>query len=169
MTDREIIDIIKGDIITGETADFLTLDVIDLSGGKKMLCFSEEYWDDMFKVLFDYSLTKNIVVVRARRLGVDELASRIGKKSYNGSQFPIIGYTFGLRDSEDHSTNITPRLMKFLEVAFTRDGLDRLAFPMGRNRIEYEFKGYSDGVPICCIPPEDPWEMLEKYMNGGET
>ena len=169
MTDREIIDIIKQDIVSGETADFLTLDIVDLSEDKKMLCFSEEYWDDMFKVLFDYSLTKNIVVVRARQLGIDELASRSGKQSYNGSQFPIIGYTFGLQDSEDHSTNITPRLMKFIEVAFTRAGLDRLAFPIGRNRIEYEFRGFSNGNPIICIPPEDPWEMLEKYMNGEET
>ena len=168
MTDREIMDIIKFDLVSGETADFLTLDVVDLSESKKMLCFSEEYWDDMFKTLFDYSLTKNIVVVKSRRLGVDELSSRIGKKSYNGSKFPIIGYTFGLQDSEDHSTNITPRLMKFIEVVMTRVGIDRLAFPMGRNRIEYEFRGYNDGTSIIYTPSEDPWTWFERYLAEGD-
>ena len=167
MTDREIIDIIKRDIVSGETGDFLTLDVVDFSEGKRM-CFSEVYWDDMFKTLFDYSLTKNIVVVRARRLGIEEYASNFNKKSYNGSQFPIIGYTFGLQESEDHSTNISPRLMKFIEVAFTRVGLDKLAFPMERNKIEHKTM-YLDPynfTPIISIAYDDPWKMLEQYIES---
>jgi hypothetical protein len=115
----------------------------------------------MFKALFDFSLSKTIHAI------TKEGSTKL--RAYNGTPYAIVNYEFIVTESTDGTTNITPRLMKFLEVAFTRWGLDKLAFPMGRNRIEYEFKGYSDGVPICCIPPEDPWQMLEKYMNCGET
>ena len=58
--------------------------------------------------------------------------------------------------------------MKFLKVVMNRAMLDRLAFPMGRNRIEYEFRGYNDGTPIIYIPSEDPWTMLECYLAAEE-
>ena len=159
MTDNEIIDYIKKDIVEGNTADFLTLDIYDSDKRKKM-CYSEAFRDDMFKALFDFSLSKTIYAI------TKEVSTKL--QAYNGTPYAIVNYEFIVTESTDGTTNITPRLMKFLEVAFTSWGLDKLAFPMGRNRIEYEFKGYSDGVPICCIPKEDPWEMLEKYMNGGE-
>lgn len=160
MTDLEVIDYIKKDIIEGNTADFLTLDIYDADRRKKM-CYSEAFRDDMFKALFDFSLTKNIHAIS--KIGSSRL------KAYNGASYAIMTYSIVVTDSTDGTTNITPRLMKFFEVVFTRSGLDRLAFPMGRNRIEYEFRGFSNGSPLVCIPPEDPWQMLEAYMEGGDT
>ena len=157
MTDKVIIDYIKKDIVEGNTGDFLTLDIYD-SDARMKHCFSEQFFDDMMKTLFDFSLTKNIVAIGKE--GTSNLLS------YNGQHYAIINYSFIVSESRDHQTNITPRLMKFIEVAFTRSGLDRLAYPMYRNRIEYELRGFSDGNPMIYIPPEDPWETLEKYMEG---
>lgn len=161
MTDREIVDHIKQDIIEGNTADFLTLDVFD-TGTKKRYCFGD--LDDMMQILFDYSLAKTIVGMNAIYPTVFPGKS----KSYNGDPYPIVGYLFAIGDSSDHQTNISPMLMKFLEVVMNRVMLDRLAFPMGRSRIEYEFRGYNDGTPIIYIPDEDPWTMLECYLSAGE-
>ena len=160
MTDQEIIDYIKKDIVDGNTADFLTLDIYDSDKHKKE-CYSEPHFDEMMVALFDFSMTKNIVGIRK------EWTSRI--QAYNGQPYAIMTYIISVGESEDGTTNITSRLMKFIEVAFTRAGLDRLAYPMYRNRIEYEFRGYSCGNPMIYIPPEDPWETLEKYMDGEET
>jgi len=157
MTDREIISFIKKDIVAGNTADFLTLDIYD-SDKRTKECYSEPYFDEMMTALFDFSMTKNIVGISK------EGTSRI--KAYNGQPYAIVSYVISVGESEDGTTNITPRLMKFIEVAFTRTGLDRLAYPMCRNRIEYEFRGYSCGNPMIYIQPEDPWEMLEKYMES---
>ena len=163
MTDREIIDYIKKDIIDGNTADFLTFDIFDTET-KKRYCFGENDLDDMMQILFDYSLAKTIVGVNAIHPTVFPGRS----KSYNGDPYPIVGYLFAIGDSIDHQTNISPMLMKFLEIVENRAMLDRLAFPMGRNRIEYEFRGYNDGTPIIYIPSEDPWTMLERYLAAAE-
>lgn len=160
MTDQEIIDYIKKDIVAGNTADFLTLDIYDSDKLKKE-CYSESHFDEMMTALFDFSMTKNIVGISKGG------TTRI--KAYNGCPYAIMTYTISVGESEDGTTNITPRLMKFISVAFTRYGLDRLAFPDGRNRIEYELRSFSDGNPMLCILPEDPWETLENYMNGEET
>lgn len=163
MTDREIIGFIKKDIIAGNTADFLTLDIVDKATGKRY-CFGLEDMNDMMVKLFDYSLTRKVDGIRA-------LHTRTPSKvvSYNGNPYPVVGYIVSVEESEDHQTNITPMLMKFLEVVMDRTMLDKLAYPMYRNRIEYEFRGYDGcGDPMIHIPP-DPWETLEKYMNGEET
>ena len=161
MTDQEIIDYIKKDIVEGNTADFLTLDIYD-SDKRKKECYSEPHFDEMMVALFDFSMTKNIVGIKR------EWDSSL--EAYNGQPYAIMTYIISVGESEDGTTNITPRLMKFIEVAFTRAGLDRLAYPMYRNRIEYEFRGYDGcGNPMIYIPPEDPWETLENYMNGEET
>ena len=157
MTDPEIIDYIKKGIVAGNTADFLTLAVCDLDK-RTNECYSEPYFDEMMTALFDFSMTKNIVGISKGG------TTRI--KAYNGCPYAIMTYIISVGESEDGTTNITPRLMKFIEVAFTRAGLDRLAFPGGRNRIEYELRGFSDGNPMIYIPPEDPWETLEKYMES---
>ena len=157
MTDQEIIDYIKKDIVEGNTADFLTLDIYD-SDKRKKECYSESHFDEMMTALFDFSMTKNIVGISKGG------TTRI--KAYNGCPYAIMTYIISVGESEDGTTNITPRLMKFIEVAFTRAGLDRLAYPMYRNRIEYEFRGMIGGNPIIYNPPEDPWETLEKYMES---
>ena len=160
MTDRELIDHIKQDIIRGNTADFLTLDIVDTET-KKRYCYRN--LDDIMQILFDYSLAKTIVGMTAIHPFVP------GKsKSYSGDPYPIIGYLLAIGDSADHQTNISPMLMKFLEVILKRGVIDRLAYPMGRNRIEYEFRGYNGGTPIIYIPSEDPWDALEGYLREGE-
>lgn len=163
MTDREIIDFIKKDIVEGNTIDFLTLDIVDKATGKRY-CFGSENMNDMMAKLFDYSLTSKVGGINALRT---RTPSQVG--SYNGNPYPVVGYIVSVEESEDHQTNISPMLMKFLEVVMNRTMLDRLAYPMYRNRFEYEFRGYSCGNPIIYIPPEDPWETLEKYMNGEEA
>lgn len=159
MTDREIIDHIKKDIIEGNTADFLTLDVFD-TGTKKRYCFGDDL-DDMVQILFDYSLAKTIVGMNAIHPFVP------GKsKAYNGDPYPIVGYLFAIGDSDDHQTNISPMLLKFLEVILKMGVLDKLAYPMGKPR-EIRLVEYGYGCPVA-LPPEDPWESLDRYLREGE-
>ena len=68
-------------------------------------------------------------------------------------------------ESKDCQTNITPRLMKFIEAIMNRGILDRLAFPMRHSR-EIEFHDF--GVPIA-MPPPDPWDVVEAYLNENEN
>lgn len=159
MTDREIIDCIKKDIIEGNTADLLTLEVFD-KDTKKRYFFGADL-DDMMQVMFDYSLTKTIVGMNAIHPTVLEKS-----KAYNGNPYPIVGYLFVIGDSDDHQTNISPTLMKFLEVVMNIDMLDRLAFPMGRGgRIGYETESILPRPYILSDPyNDDPWETLERYL-----
>ena len=162
MTDIEIIDRIKMDIIRGNTADFLTLDIFD-ENTKKRYCFGDDL-DDMMQILFDYSLVNTIVGMTAIRPMVPG-----GSKSYNGDPYPIVGYIFAIGNSTDNQTNISPMLMKFLEVVMNRVMLDRLAFPMMRSRIGYEeITNSFTGVPIISPPyEEDPWKALDDYLAEG--
>ena len=171
MTDKDIVSIIKKDIVNGHTGNFLTLEVIDRSKNS-MKIFSEENLDDMVCTLFEHSMTKNIVLVKNRRYGIDEYGDDIGFKSYNGSPFPIIGYTFVLSETGDHNTNITPSLMKLLEAVLHRGCLDKLAYPLGR-RQNWEVKtGIIDSmggiVPMINID-YDPWDAFEEYLIEDET
>lgn len=162
MTDREIIDFIKKDIINGDTADFLTFDIKDRTDGK-IHCFSEYFLNEMFETLFDLSMTKEVIGIRANRL-----ATYSNKRSYNGTPSPIIGYIIVVEESKDCQTNITPRLMKFIEVIMNRGILDRLAFPMRHSReIEFHDFGVGGFIPIA-MPPPDPWDAVEAYLNEGE-
>ena len=163
MTDKDIVSIIKQDIVNGHTGNFLTLDVIDIDN-RDMMCFSENSLDDMVCSLFNLSLTKNIETVKSRRYGIDEYGDDIGFKSYNGHPFPIIGYTFGVKESVDHNTNITPMLLKFLEVVLRRAGLDLLAFPMGREMTMPMVKGMTMTMPMV-IANHDPWVTFETYLR----
>lgn len=162
MTDREIIDNIKKDIINGDTADFLILDIKDRTDGR-VYCFSDYYRDEMFTTLFDLSMTKEVIGIRANRLDAHS-----SKRSYNGTPSPIYGYIIVVDKSKDCQTNITPRLMKFIETIMQREMLDQLAFPMRRSR-EIEFRDFGVGgfVPIA-MPPPDPWDVVEAYLNEGE-
>ena len=163
MTDREIIDFIKKNIINGDTADFLTLDIKDKTDGKRY-CFSEYYLNEMFTTLFDLSMTKEIMGIRKNRL--DPTSSKL---AYNGTLAPVIGYIIVVDASEDCQTNITPRLMKFIEVIMNRGMLDQLAFPMRRSReIEFQDFGVGGSVPIA-MPPPDPWDAVEAYLNENEN
>lgn len=162
MTDREIIDIIKKDIVSGETADFLTFDIRDKTDGK-MYCFSEYFLNEMFTTLFDLSMTKEIMGIRKNRL--DPTSSKL---AYNGTPAPVIGYILVVKESDDCQTNITPRLMKFIEVIMHRGMLDQLAFPMRRSReIEFHDFGVGGFIPIA-MPPPDPWYAVEAYINENE-
>lgn len=162
MTDREIIDFIKKDIINGDTANFLTLDIKDKTGGK-MHCFSNYFSDEMFTTLFDLSMTKEVIGIGRNRL---DPTSRT--RAYNGTPTPIYGYIIVVEESKDCQTNITPRLMKFIEVIMNRGMLDRLAFPMRHSReIEFHDFGVGGFVPIA-MPPPDPWDAVEAYLNEGE-
>ena len=163
MTDREIIDFIKKDIINGDTADFLTFDIKDKTDGK-VYCFSDYYRDEMFTTLFDLSMTKEVIGIRPNRLDAHS-----SKRSYNGTPLPIIGYIIVVDKSKNCQTNITPRLMKFIEVIMNRGILDRLAFPMRRSReIEFHDFGVGGFVPIA-MPPPDPWDAVEAYLNENEN
>ena len=159
MTDRELIDYIKQDIIRGNTADFLTLDIVDTET-KKRYCYRN--LDDIMQILFDYSLAKTIVGMTAIHPFVPGRS-----KSYSGDPYPIIGYLFAIGDSADHQTNISPMLMKFLEVILKRGVIDKLAYPMGKPK-EVRLVEYGYGCPVA-LPPEDPWDMLEGYLREGEV
>ena len=162
MTDREIIDYIKKDIVSGETADFLTLDIKDRTDGKRY-CFSDYYRDELFETLFDLSMTKEIMGIRKNRL--DPTSNML---AYNGTLAPVIGYIIVVDESKDCQTNITPRLMKFIETIMHREMLDQLAFPMRRSReIEFRDFGVGGSVPIA-VPPPDPWDAVEAYLNENE-
>lgn len=159
MTDKELIDRIKQDIIGGNTADFLTLDIVDTKT-KKRYCYRN--LDDIMQILFDYSLAKTIIDMTAIHPFVPGRS-----KSYRGDPYPIIGYLLAIGDSADHQTNISPMLMKFLEVILKRGVIDKLAYPMGRTNYVH-IQEYS-GMPMIYIPPEDPWEALEGYLREGEV
>lgn len=130
MTDLEIIGKMKDDIIKGNTADFLTLDVFDTDTNERHR-FSEQFFDDMLGSLFKWSLSKTIVNYWH---SVGNYRECMGNKllSFNGSPCPVMGFTFVICESKDFQTNITPKLLKFLEVVLTKSGLSRLAFPAGR-------------------------------------
>lgn len=165
MTDREIIDYIKRHIVEGETADFLTLDIVDKDADRRH-SFGEDGIDDFIQSMFDYSLTKTVVGVRPLRR--DNTYSRWSVlKSYNGGMCPITGYVLVVKQSSDYQTNISPMLMKFLEVILKRGVIDKLAYPMGRPR-EVRLVEYGYGCPIAW-PPEDPWDALEGYLREGEV
>lgn len=166
MTDREIIDTIKKDIVEGNTADFLCLYIVDQSNSSELRgkgCFSESFMDEMMTALFDISMTHEIVVVSANHM---EDFDHSTKRAFNGNPYPIIGYTFFVRTSQDHQTNITPKLMKFIEVVMRRDMLDRLAFPYGKPR-QVELRNYGGVGGFCPIamPPPDPWDAMEAYLK----
>ena len=156
MTDREIIDYIKKDIIAGDTADFLTLAVMD-KDTDNVHCFGEDGIDDLIQIMFDYSMTKTVIGIRPCRW--DNTHSRWSMlKSYNGNVCPITGYVLDLSQSSDYQTNISPRLMTFLEMILKKGVIDKLAYPIHMQ--EY------DDLPIIHTPPKDPWEALEEYMEG---
>lgn len=163
MIDRDIIDRIKRDIIGGYTADSLILTVVE-SDTKERHCFSECCFDEMMEALFNWSMTKNIVGIRHYVGGYENFTSNY-IKAFNGSPCPIIGYTFVIEESPNHQTNITPRLMKFLEVVLTRGGLSKLAYPEGQRGYKYEEVTNHWGVPFLTIP-DDPWIEFEKYLNS---
>ena len=166
MTDRDIIDYIKQHIMEGETSDYLTFEIFDSDADERQW-FGEDTIDDFIQSMFDYSMTKTVIGIRPLRW--DNTHKRWNDvKSYNGNMCPIISYTLVLKQSSDYQTNISPMLMKFLEVILKEGIIDKLAFPMGRNRIEYEFRGYNNGTPIIYIPSEDPWDALERYLREGE-
>lgn len=168
MTDREIIDYIKKDIVSGDTADFLTIDIEDKTEGKRYCfgnryCFSEHYLNEMFTTLFDISMTKEIMGIYKNRL--DSTSNTL---AYNGTPAPVIGYILVVKESKNCQTNITPRLMKFIEVIMNRGILDRLAFPMRHSR-EIEFHDFRVGgfSQIAMLQP-DPWDAVETYLNENE-
>ena len=165
MIDQDIIDRIKRDIILGDTADFLTLDVVD-SSTKERHCFSEQFFDEMIEALFNWSMTKIIVGIRHYVGGYENFTSN-SIKAFNGSPCPIIGYVFVIEESPNHQTNITPRLMKFLEVVLTRGGLSKLAYPDGKRTLDANIVANQNhwGVPILTIP-DDPWIAFEEYLNS---
>lgn len=166
MTDREIIDCIKQNIVEGETADFLTFVVLDKDTDKRH-CFGEEEIDDFIQIMFYYSMAKTVIGVRPVRR--DNTHSRWSVlRSYNGNVCPITGYVLVLSQSSDYQTNISPMLMKFLEAIIKKGVIDKLAYPIWRNRIEYGFREFNDGTPIIYIPPEDPWTCFERYLAEGE-
>ena len=162
MTDREIIDFIKKDIINGWTADFLVLDIDDKTDGR-LYCFSEYCLDEMFKTLFDISLTKKVIGVQGVVHNPSRLDASSSKMAYNGSPAPIIGYSLVVTESQDGQTNITPKLMKFIETIMNRYLLSRLAFPMRHSR-EIEFHNFDIGEFIH-MPPDDPWDAVEAYLR----
>jgi hypothetical protein len=166
MTDRDIIDYIKHHIMEGETADYLTFEIFDSDADERQW-FGEDTIDDFIQSMFDYSMTKTVIGIRPLRW--DNTHSGWGwggVKSYNGNMCPIISYTLVLKQSSDYQTNISPMLMKFLEVILKEGSIDKLAYPMGKPR-EVRLVEYGNGCPIA-LPPEDPWDALEGYLREGE-
>jgi len=165
MIDQDIIDRIKRDIILGDTSDSLILTVVE-SDTKERYCFSECCFDEMMEALFKWSMTKNIVDIRHYVGGYDNFTID-NIRAFNGSPCPIIGYTFVIEESPNHQTNITPRLMKFLEVVLTRSGLSKLAYPDGQRTLDANIVANRNhwGVPIFTVP-DDPWIEFEKYLNS---
>ena len=148
MTDREIIDQIKRDIMFGCTTNFLNLVIEDV------MFFGIEKKDIMMQCLFDLSLSKTIVEVHPHRTTFASLSA------YNGSMNPIVGYGFVVKDSPDHQTNITPRLMKFIEVIFAGGWIEKFARPQLVERADVV-----DGDGKMFHSPSDPWEALEAYLD----
>lgn len=167
MTDREIIDYIKRHIVEGETADYLTFEIFDRDADERQW-FGEDTIDDFIQSMFDYSMTKNVIGIRPLRWDNTHSGWGWGEvKSYNGYVCPIISYTLVLKQSSDYQTNISPMLMKFLEVILKEGSIDKLAYPMGRTH-PVHMQEYG-GLPMIYIPPEDPWDALERYLMEGEV
>ena len=175
MTDREIIDFIKKDIVKGDVVDSLTLDIVwknEDCDPNSLFCdsdsdiFDEMLMDELIGTLFELSLTHEISSVSPVYS-----TQAFCRKAINGHLYPIVGYTFVVEKSKTHQTNITPRLMKFVELFMRRDVINALtvAYPSslwkgGKKPIEV---GFRDDVPFEVFQSDDPWETVEAYLNEG--
>ena len=148
MTDDDIIDKIKRDILYGRTNSYLILEVEDVETAKRW-CFSYAYLDEMMTTLFDLSLTKTIDTIRS---------------SGNG-QF-VHCYTLYLKDSKDGQTNITGKLLKFLEIVLNREWLLRLVEYPRRVQVASSF-GFDAGNFLQH--EKTPWEQMEEILNDEES
>ena len=148
MTDNDIIAQIKRDILCGRTDSYIVLDVVDAESRNRR-CFSYVYLDEMMAVLFDLSLTKTI----------DSLSSSGNGRSVNC-------YTLHLKDSKDGQTNITGKLLKFLEIVLDREWLIRLAEYPRRVQVASSF-GFSAGDFLQH--EKTPWEQMEEILKDEDA
>lgn len=146
MTDDDIIAQIKRDILCGRTDSYLVLDVVD---AKTRWCFSYAMLDEMMTTLFDLSLTKTIDSVHP---------------SGNGQS--VNCYTIHLKDSKDGQTNITGRLLKFLEIVLNREWLISLTEYPRRVQLASSF-GFSAGGFLQH--EKTPWEQMEEILNDEDA
>ena len=149
MTDDDIISQIKRDILCGRTDSYLVLDVVD-SESRSRRCFSYAYLDEMMTTLFDLSLTKTIDIVHP--------------SSGNGQS--VNCYMLYLKDSKDGQTNITGKLLKFLEIVLDREWLIRLAEYPRRVQVASSF-GFSAGDFLQH--EKTPWEQMEEILKDEDA
>jgi hypothetical protein len=148
MTDDDIIAQIKRDILCGRTDTYLVLIVEDAETRSRRF-FSHAYLDEMMTAMFDLSLTKTIDSVHP---------------SGNGQS--VNCYTIHLKDSKDGQTNITGKLLKFLEIVLNREWLVRLAEYPRRVKVASEF-GFSAGDFLQH--EKTPWEQMEEILNDEDA
>ena len=148
MTDDDIISQIKRDILCGRTSSYLVLDVVDVETSCRW-CFSHAYLDEMMAALFDLSLTKTIDIVNS-----------------SGDGRSVNCYTLHLKDSEDGQTNITGKLLKFLEIVLNREWLIRLTEYPRRVQLASSF-GFNAGDFLQY--EKTPWEKMEEILNDEDA
>ena len=93
------------------------------------------------------------------------------KPGAEGSSIDSVGrsancYTFHLKDSKDGQTNITGKLLKFLEIVLNREWLLRLVEYPRRVKVASEF-GFSAGDFLQH--EKTPWEQMEEILNGEDA
>ena len=148
MTDDDIISQIKGDILCGRIDTYLVLNVEDAETRNRRF-FSHAYLDEMMTAMFDLSLTKTI----------DSVSS-------SGSGRSVDCYTLHLKDSKDGQTNITGKLLKFLEIVLDREWLVRLAEYPRRVQVASSF-GFSAGNFLQH--EKTPWEQMEEILKDEDA
>lgn len=132
----------------------IILDVYDGSGEYDRFKFWQGNMDDMVVKLFDLSMTSNFTSIAPQYGGYYCVAD-------NGMRNGIHQFEFRVVPSEDHSTNITPKLVEFLKMLVDPFELDRLKESLREwGKQEYRVQPY--GMFITLLDRLNIWDYFER-------